>query len=71
MSESGECEVRVSVPGRVIIDCECQQKSANRQEDEDTRREQAGGRPRPNEQNPLTFEERLARLEKAVFNQNH
>lgn len=40
-SESGECEVRVSVPQRVVIDCECPQKSANRDGGEEgTRREQ-------------------------------
>jgi hypothetical protein len=42
-SESGECQVRISVPGRVVIDCECPQKSANRLEDEDTGRELGGG----------------------------
>lgn len=31
-SESGECQVRISVPRRVIINCECPQKSANERE---------------------------------------
>jgi hypothetical protein len=39
-SDSGECEIRISVPRRVVIGCECPQNSAYRVEQDSTGREQ-------------------------------